>query len=70
MPNFDPARRELLKLTAATSGALAAGPFLPNATAPAAAQGASVAANPVANAIFHATGKRIRSLPVTPDKLL
>jgi CO/xanthine dehydrogenase Mo-binding subunit len=23
-----------------------------------------------ANAIFHATGKRIRALPVTPDKLL
>jgi xanthine dehydrogenase YagR molybdenum-binding subunit len=23
-----------------------------------------------ANAVFHATGKRIRDLPVTPDKLL
>jgi xanthine dehydrogenase YagR molybdenum-binding subunit len=24
----------------------------------------------IANAIYHATGKRIRELPVTPDKLL
>ena len=24
----------------------------------------------IANAIYHATGKRIRDLPVTPDKLL
>jgi xanthine dehydrogenase YagR molybdenum-binding subunit len=24
----------------------------------------------VANAIYHATGKRIRDLPITPDKLL
>jgi xanthine dehydrogenase YagT iron-sulfur-binding subunit len=46
MPSFDPARRELLKLTAVTSGALAAGPFLPNATPPALAQGAN-AASPV-----------------------
>jgi xanthine dehydrogenase YagR molybdenum-binding subunit len=24
----------------------------------------------VANAIYHATGRRIRELPITPDKLL
>jgi xanthine dehydrogenase YagR molybdenum-binding subunit len=24
----------------------------------------------VANAVFHATGKRMRDLPITPDKLL
>ena len=28
----------------------------------------SVAA--IANAVFHATGKRVRDLPITPDKLL
>jgi xanthine dehydrogenase YagR molybdenum-binding subunit len=24
----------------------------------------------IANAIYHATGRRIRELPITPDKLL
>ena len=24
----------------------------------------------IANAVFHATGKRVRDLPITPDKLL
>jgi len=24
----------------------------------------------IANAVFHATGRRIRELPITPDKLL
>jgi xanthine dehydrogenase YagT iron-sulfur-binding subunit len=44
MTVFDPARRDLLKLTAATGGALAAGPFLPAAAPPAAAQEAKAAA--------------------------
>jgi xanthine dehydrogenase YagR molybdenum-binding subunit len=32
--------------------------------------GATGVAAAVANAVFHATGKRIRDLPITPDKLL
>ena len=27
-------------------------------------------ASAIANAVFHATGRRVRELPVTPDKLL
>jgi xanthine dehydrogenase YagR molybdenum-binding subunit len=42
---------------------------------PAAAQGIGEigitgAAAAIANAIYHATGKRLRDLPITPDKLL
>jgi xanthine dehydrogenase YagR molybdenum-binding subunit len=32
--------------------------------------GVTGAAAAIANAVFHATGKRIRNLPITPDKLL
>ena len=32
--------------------------------------GATGAAAAVANAVFHATGKRIRDLPITLDKLI
>jgi xanthine dehydrogenase YagT iron-sulfur-binding subunit len=47
MTTFDPMRRELLKLTAATGGALAAGPLLPGGAPDAAAQGASAAPAPI-----------------------
>jgi xanthine dehydrogenase YagT iron-sulfur-binding subunit len=45
--SFDLTRRELLKLSAAAGGALAAGPLLPGAAPPARAQGASTAPPPV-----------------------
>jgi len=32
--------------------------------------GITGAAAAVANAVYHATGKRVRGLPITPDKLL
>jgi xanthine dehydrogenase YagR molybdenum-binding subunit len=32
--------------------------------------GITRAAAAIANAVYHATGKRIRDLPITPDKLL
>ena len=47
MTTFDPARRDLLKLTAVTGSALAAGPFLPGAAPEAAAQPAGTAGAPV-----------------------
>jgi xanthine dehydrogenase YagT iron-sulfur-binding subunit len=51
MTTFDPARRDLLKLTAVTGGALAAGPFLPGATPTAAAQPAGAAGAPISVAL-------------------
>ena len=45
--DFDVTRRELLKLTAATGGALAAGRLLPGAAPPTAAQAANAPAAPV-----------------------
>jgi xanthine dehydrogenase YagT iron-sulfur-binding subunit len=47
MTHFDPTRRELLKVTAVTGGALAAGTLFPDAMTPAAAQGANPAAAPL-----------------------
>ena len=32
--------------------------------------GITGAAAAIANAVYHATGKRIRDLPITPDKLI
>jgi len=32
--------------------------------------GIVVVAAKIANAVYHATGRRVRNLPVTPDKLL
>src|SRR5437660_9357869 len=45
MRRFNPARRQLLKITATTGGALAATPLLWTAAPPTAAQGASAAAD-------------------------
>ena len=47
MTGFDPRRREMLKLTAVTGGALAAGPFLPGAAPSAVAQDATTAPTPL-----------------------
>jgi xanthine dehydrogenase YagT iron-sulfur-binding subunit len=56
---FDLTRRELLKLTAATGGALAAGPLLPGVAPPAAAQGADAAPPPV-NVVLRVNGAEHR----------
>jgi xanthine dehydrogenase YagT iron-sulfur-binding subunit len=59
MTGFDPKRRDMLKLTAATGGALAAGPFLPGAAPPAAAQEAKAAAAPL-NVVLRVNGAEHR----------
>jgi xanthine dehydrogenase YagT iron-sulfur-binding subunit len=56
---FDLTRRELLKLTAATGGELAAGPLLPGVAPPAAAQGADAAPPPV-NVVLRVNGAEHR----------
>ena len=57
--DFDVTRRELLKLTAATGGALAAGRWLPGAGPAAAAQGANAPAAPV-NVVLRVNGAEHR----------
>ena len=57
--DFDVTRRELLKLTAATGGALAAGRLLPGTAPPAAAQAANAPATPV-NVILRVNGAEHR----------
>lgn len=56
---FDLTRRALLKLTAATGGALAAGRLLPGAAPPAAAQGANSAPTPL-NVVLRVNGNEHR----------
>jgi xanthine dehydrogenase YagT iron-sulfur-binding subunit len=51
MTTFDPARRDLLKLTAVTGGALAAGPYLAAGAPTAEAQPSSAAASPISVAL-------------------
>jgi len=60
MSTSDPTRRELLKLTAATGGALAAGPFLPGAAPPATAQTAANAAPAPLNVTLRVNGSEHR----------
>jgi hypothetical protein len=79
-------RRELLAITVLTGGVLIGGDLMPGLMPEAAAQSAAEpnslgvkgvgeiatvgVAPAIANVIFHATGKRVRELPITPDKLL
>lgn len=66
MTTFDPARRDLLKLSAVTGGALAAGPFIPGATPPAAAQPATAAGAPITVALrVNGTERRLALDPRT-----
>ena len=51
MITFDSARRELLKLTAVTGSALAAGPFLPGASPEATAQPGGAVGAPISVAL-------------------
>lgn len=61
MTDFDPTRRDLLKATAAAGGALAAGPLLPGASPPAAAQAVNAAPVPV-DVVIRVNGKEHRLL--------
>ena len=59
MTGFDPKRRDMLKITAATGGALAAAPFVPGGVPPAAAQHAKAAAAPL-NVVLRVNGAEHR----------
>ncbi|TMI38607.1 MAG: (2Fe-2S)-binding protein [Betaproteobacteria bacterium] len=59
MTSFNPTRRDLLKVTAATGGALAAGPFVPRAAPEAAAQGTNAAPAPL-NVVLRINGTEHR----------
>ena len=54
--------RKFLKQIAGTSAAIALGPRLIGIS--------SAQTVTVANALYHATGKRVRDLPITLDKLM